>query len=149
MRMNENVWVKAAKRMGKTAMVLAAAVLLLTGCQSGRKLSDKFDEAQVKAQAETLLGYLNEEKFEEFAGVSMIQDVKGSLTAENMSAIMEQVAAERGAFVEYKGISVIGQQDAQGQDNAVVVAVAKYENQTITYTVSYNENMEMNGFHLK
>jgi len=46
-------------------------------------------------------------------------------------------------------VAVIGQKDSEGTDMAVVVIVAVFENQNVTYTISLNTNMEIVGLWMK
>ena len=62
---------------------------------------------------------------------------------------MEQNIGNRGAFVEYKSNVAVGAKDSEGVDAAVAVVVAKYENKTVTYTMSYDKEMNLIGFYFK
>ena len=72
-----------------------------------------------------------------------------ALSAEDLAATMETMNEQTGAFKEYKSIAVVGQQDAQGTDMAVAVIVASFEKRNVTYTISFNTDMEMIGLWMK
>lgn len=138
-------------KMG-TGMILAAAGLMvfgLTACGASQKLSEDFDENEVKAAAESLIGYINEEDLEGLCSVPMSEPMKGAMTVEQIGAVLEQNIGNRGAFVEYKSNVAIGAKDPDGADAAVAVVVAKYENRTVTYTISYDKEMNLIGFYFK
>lgn len=133
-------------------MILAAAGLMvfgLTACGASQKLSEDFDENEVKAAAESLIGYINEEDLEGLCSVPMSEPMKGAMTVEQIGAVLEQNIGNRGAFVEYKSNVAIGAKDPDGADAAVAVVVAKYENRTVTYTISYDKEMNLIGFYFK
>lgn len=142
---------KARKNTGKGLLFLAAVIFLpvLMACGSAQKLSEDFDEQEVKAAAETLIGYLSEEDMESFCAVPMSERMKEATTPESMSTVVSQYIGNRGKFVEYKSTVAVGGTDETGEACAVVVSVVKYENQTVTYTISYDKQMRLIGFFFK
>lgn len=142
---------KGARTISRLAVLAAAGLLagiLLAGCGTA-KLPENFDEAKVKAQAELVLGYLNDNNLESFCQVPMTDKMKLATTVEAMETVVAQYMGNRGAFQEYKSITPVGAKDSDGNPCVTVVAVAQYENQRVTYTVSFNEKLEMIGFFLK
>ncbi len=138
-------------KMGTWMILLAAGLMLigLTACGVSQKLSEDFDETEVKAAAEALVGYINEDDLEGLCSVPMSDLMKEAMTVEQMEAVLEQNLGNRGAFVEYKSNVAVGGKDSEGVDAAVAVVVAKYENKTVTYTISYDKEMNLIGFYLK
>lgn len=128
---------------------LAAAVMVfvLFGC-GNTKLADVFDEDTVKESAREAVGFLIEGEYDK--AVEMMDSVmKEALTSETLGANMEAMNAQTGAFQEYKSIAAVGQKDAQGKDMAVVVIVAAFEKRNVTYTISFNTEMELAGLWMK
>lgn len=139
--------------MKKKVMALICAVVMVVSlCACGgtaKELSDAFNEATVKAAAEELIGYINEDDVEGFCSVSMSDAMKENMTVENTRQIFDQYLGNKGAFVEYKSIVVVGATDKNIGDCAVAVVSAKYENMTVQYTISYDTDMNLVGFFLK
>lgn len=139
--------------MKKKVMLLVSAMVVVIGlcaCGGGaRELSENFDEAIVKAAAEELIGYVNEGDAEGFCSVSMSDAMKENMTIENTQQIFEQYLGNKGAFIEYNSITVVGADDKTIGDCAVAVVSAKYENLTVQYTISYDTQMNLVGFFLK
>ena len=129
------------------AMVMILAAFWLTGCSS-TKLADSFDEATVKETVQKAVDHLIAGEYEECMEM-MSQEMQEALTEEALAAAAGDVMAAAGEFQEYKSIAVVGQKDQSGADCAVVVAVASFENNIITYTVSFNADMEIIGFYMK
>lgn len=129
------------------AMVIAAAAFLLTGCGS-TKLSADFDEEKVKTAAQEAIGYMVAGEYEECVGL-MSEEMQAVVSAEILASNMETVAGQKGAFQEYKSSSVLGQKDQEGRDCAVAVIVAAFENGNVTFTISYDKDMQMIGFWMK
>lgn len=135
----------------KGLLVLTVMIFLpvLMACGNSQKLSEQFDEQAVKSAAETLIGYLSEEDVESFCAAPMSEKMEAATTPESMSAVVSQYIGNRGAFVEYKSNVAVGAKDENGEACAVAVVVAKYENQTVTYTISFDQEMKLIGFYLK
>lgn len=131
------------------AVMLLFAVSLLACGRSG-KLSDKFDEETVQAAAEELVDYINADDVEGFCSVPMSDEMKATMTPEYTQSVFDQYIGNRGDFVEYQKNTVIGAtRQGTGEDCATAVVIAKYENQKVTYTISYDADMNLIGFYLK
>ena len=51
------------RKITAAMLLVLTAVMLLTGCAKGAKLSDKFDEETVKAEAMKAVEYFNERNY--------------------------------------------------------------------------------------
>ncbi len=123
------------------------SVLLLTAC-SAPALSADFSEEDVKLLAQDVVSLLN------------AQDTQGlrSLFTEQMNtAITDDVFVQIYAAIEGGGqfeaidnITVVGSTDKNtGEEFATAVVNAKYENQTFTYTISFNKQMQLAGLYYR
>ena len=131
----------------KVLLLLGAMVLVLSGCSS-TKLAEAFDEETVKEAAQEAVGYLAAGEYEK--NIEMMDSaMQEALSSEDLKANVETMNEQTGAFKEYKSIAVVGQQDAQGTDMAVAVVVASFEKRNVTYTISFNTDMEVIGLWMK
>ncbi|MDE5678970.1 MAG: DUF3887 domain-containing protein [Lachnospiraceae bacterium] len=138
---------KAKGIVKKSFAAILAAVLFLTLAGCGTKLPDGFEEETVKETATKFLDYLTVGEYD--SGMDMMSEVmKNALSKEDLTAIMEDLDRQAGAFKEYKSIAVVGQ-TAQGVEYATAVVVASYEKRNVTYTVVFNTDMEIDGFYLR
>ncbi|MBE0685243.1 MAG: DUF3887 domain-containing protein [Anaerolineaceae bacterium] len=123
------------------------SMLLLTAC-SAPALSEDFNEEEVKLLAQDVVSPLN------------AQDSEGlrSLFTEQMNtAITDDVFVQiyaaiegGGKFDSIENITVIGSTDkSTGEEFATAVVTAKYENQTFTYTISFNKHMQLAGLYYR
>lgn len=123
------------------------SMLLLTAC-SAQALSADFNEEDVKFLAQDVVSLLN------------AQDSEGlrSLFTEQMNnAITDDVFVQIYAAIEGGGkfeaidnIIVVGSTDkSTGEEFATAVVNAKYENQTFTYTISFNKQMQLAGLYYR
>lgn len=127
------------------AAVLAA--LCLTACGSAQ-LAEDFDEDTVKEMGQKTVDCLIAGEYEECVAM-MDATMQAAVSAEALASNVEAVKEKNGAFREYKSTAVVGQKDAEGEDYAVAVIVADFENGKVTYTVSFNKGMEVIGLWMK
>lgn len=136
------------KRILGILAAMAALVVGLAGC-TGIKLPEGFDEEAVKGQATKVIDYINTGDLEALSQLPMVEGMSGTLTPESMEAILAQYVGNRGAFVKYEAVTAVGTTGEDGTEYAVVVTVAAYENQKVTYTITFNRELEIAGFFLK
>ena len=104
---------------------LAAFLLLFTACGKESSLADAFTEADVKAEAKTLIDEFNAGNYQ--AIIDKGSDLmKSSITAEQWDAAVKPYV-----------------------DKAVYVAVAAYENSKIQFTITFNTEMQVEQFLIK
>ena len=131
-----------------TAFILVGTFLFLTGCQG--KLSDKFDEEEVKNAAKDIVTQVNEGNVESvyndiFSPV-MTNAIALDTLQENLSYTLEKV----GDFESFEKIEVAGTKDKDtGTEYATVMVLAKYEEGNAMFTISFDEDMECAGFFIK
>lgn len=137
--------------MNKTISLLLAGIILaalLVGCGSSSKLPEGFDEAAVIATAEEAVTTMNSGDYEALCAM-WAEELQGDLTPEAFSGAVAQIMPDAGDFVEFTSETAAGQKDADGNDFVVVVLIAKYENQKVTFTISVDEDLTLIGFYLK
>jgi len=129
------------------SFITILSVLLLTAC-SAPALSADFNEEDVKLLALDVVSLLN------------AQDSVGlrSLFTEQMNtAITDDVFVQIYAAIEGGGkfeaiedITVVGSTDkSTGEEFATAVVTAKYENQTFTFTITFNKQMQLAGLYYR
>ena len=128
-------------------LCLILSFTLLIGC-TNPKLSDDYDEEEVKRAAENVISYINNNDSENILEISTVA-VKSALTEEVLEQIYEAIG-EGGEFEEIQDVSVGGQKDKQSEEEfAVVVAKAKYENKNFIYTITFTKQMKLAGLFYK
>ena len=138
------------KRITQKAALLIAVIAVmaecLCGCQSSR-LASCYDEAKVKEAAQTAAEYLIHEEYDQLIGV-MDQTMKDQVTVDQLKDITSQLDEKAGKFQSWKSAAVAGQRQ-DGADYAVTTLVAVYDNAKITFTIAFNQAMEIAGLHIK
>lgn len=135
----------------KTVIVVILSLVicftLLLGCSSP-KLSEDFNEEEVKEAVEDVISYLNNKDSEAILEISTVA-VKNAFTEEVMEQVFEAID-EGGEFEEIEEISVGGQKDKDTEEEfAVAVAKAKYENKKFVYTITFTKQMKLAGLYYK
>lgn len=131
------------------AAVLAAVMclVLLTGCGS-TKLSESFNEDEVKSAAENVIALINSQDTNGLRAMCNVQ-MRDALTDDVMKQVYAAIG-EGGTYEEVSNISVAGSTNkTTGEEYAVVVIKAKYEIRSFTYTISFTKDMKLAGLFYK
>lgn len=123
---------------------------LLSGCANSQKLSEKFDEKQVKAAAEEVIEALNSKEVDTLVEEKWSAVMKSALDAESVKTQILPIMEELGEFEEFDKEAVTGGKDPDTeQEFAVAVIKAKYEKRKAQFTISFDEDMKVGGFYIK
>ncbi len=143
-------------KMGKTRYftgIILLAVLLagvLTACAGSRKLSDKFDEAEVKAAAEEVIEILNEGDADTLVDEKWNTVMKSMVGKDVLTGEILPIVEELGAFEAFDKEAVTGNTDQDtDQEYAVAVIKVQYEKRKAQFTISFDEDMKVGGFFIK
>ena len=143
-------------KMGKTRYftgIILLAVLLagvLTACAGSRKLSDKFDEAEVKAAAEEVIEILNEGDVDTLVVEKWNTVMKSMVGKDVLTGEILPIVEELGAFEAFDKEAVTGNTDQDtDQEYAVAVIKVQYEKRKAQFTISFDEDMKVGGFFIK
>ena len=127
--------------------VLLMMTALLGACKSGSNLADAFDEDEVEKTATQAIDYFNARDFQ--AVIDMGSDeFKAQVTVEQFATVETQLDAV-GAFDSVEKIVIAGQQDQAKKDYAAVVAVVKYANGSLRFTMALDDQMKLVQFLVK
>ena len=130
------------------ALFIVFAAFLLVGCAQN-KLSESFDEDEVKLAAQDVIARMNEK---DYAGVvAMVrEDLQEALSVEVLTDAADLVLVDTGEFESYTNEFITGQKDkTTGEDYAIAIMATKYANKKVVYTISFDVDMKIVGFYLK
>lgn len=135
----------------KKWIALALALLCaatLGGCGS-KKLPEGMDADTLAAAAQSVIALMNDQKFDEIVDGSR-EDVKTALTAELLSEAYDKYIQPKGAFQEFRNTGVTGAKVKDtGEEYGAAVVIAVYENGKVTFTISFDKDMQMLGLYLQ
>ena len=134
--------------MKKKRIRTIAGMLLLTGlffgCAGSQRLSDHFDEAEVKAAAEEVIQTLNSKEVEALVEEQWNTVMKNAADADMLKEQIVPIVEELGEFEGF------GAKDPDTeQEFAVAVIKVKYEKRKAQFTISFDEDMKVAGFFIK
>ncbi len=137
----------ALRSLGIIVCAILMCSVLLSGC-GGQKLSNDFNEDDVKQAAENIITLVNSQDTKALKELCTVK-MKEALTDDVMKQIYDAIG-EGGTFVEIKEVSVAGAKDkASEEEFAVVVASAKYEIKTFVFTITFTKQMKLAGLYYK
>jgi len=106
------------KKILSILLTLSLVLVLFAGCSSP-KLSEKFDENNVKTTSENAIKLLNEGEYEKFCTDLPREDLKAAFTVDVIKNAVAQIMPNAGSFVEFTSESIVGQKDKDGNESAV------------------------------
>ena len=120
---------------------------LVVGC-SGQPLSDDFTEEEVRTAAKDVIYLINDQDADGLLALCTVA-MKQALTDEVLAQIFEAIG-EGGQFEQVSRMAVGGSTDkTSGEVFAVVVANAKYDLKTFTFTITFTRQMKLAGLYYK
>jgi hypothetical protein len=135
------------KIVGISALAAVMCLALLAGC-IGQELSGDFNEEEVRKAAENVITLINDQDSEGIRELCTVR-MREALTDDVLDQIYEAIG-EGGQFENIEDMSVAGTTDSQsGEEFAVVVARAKYEIKTFTFTISFTKQMKLAGLYYR
>jgi len=130
-----------------SALAAVMCFALLTGC-IGQELSGDFNEEEVRKAAENVITLINDQDSEGLRELCTVR-MREALTDDVLKQIYEAIG-EGGQFETIEDMSVAGTTDSSsGEEFAVVVARAKYEIKTFTFTISFTKQMKLAGLYYR
>ncbi len=134
-----------SKIVGISALAAVICCVLLTGC-IGQGLSGDFNEGQVRNASVNVITLINSHDSEGLRALSTVR-MREALTDDVLNQIYEAIG-EGGQFEKVEDMSVAGTKDSSsGEEFAVVVARAKYEIKTFTFTITFTKQMKLAGLY--
>lgn len=130
-----------------TILIALLILSLITTACTTSKLADTFDVAAVEVKAKSVIDSLNQA---DYTGVVAMlrEDLREALPADKIKAAVDQVYGSAGAFEKYEKVVVAGQK-AENKDIAVAVVRAKYADYTVTFTISFDQDLKVIGLYMK
>ena len=128
--------------------MLCMMLLILTAC-SAQPLPEQFEEDTVKESAEQAIGFFNEQDYQSILGMSSAE-FQEILTVDEFANQCDPYLEKCGSFKEISKTFFLGDVDKETQAAyGGVVMIGSYEEGTIQFTISFNEDMELTQFIIK
>jgi hypothetical protein len=132
------------RKTGRIAAVALLAALCLTGCTEKEPLPDSFDAEAVQEEAEKAIELFNEGDYQGIIDMGD-ENMKSSSTVEQFEETCDPLKEENGEFQEITDINLVGNESGDVKYGGAIVEVA-YEEGDITFSIAFNEDMELVQF---
>lgn len=131
--------------MPKRALIFVAVIFMIVNFSacSSQKLSDKYNEDELHSTTENLIDQMNNKDFNAVAS-QVDESIKDQLSADILENAWTTYFQNVGKF---ESISKMVFQEKD--DMAIVVAVAKYAEKDVQYTITYNTDLKIMGLYMK
>ena len=140
----------ALKIAGVTILIIAVLVMaVLWFLPVGREMgsSGVFDSSVVEARSKEVIRLLDADDYETLKKSSS-EAMQKALTKEQIDEARRMTGKEWGRFQEF-GNCYMGEQKVRGKVWAVVQINAAYEKIGVTYTLLFDEDMQLAGLYMK
>ena len=140
---------KNSSKKLQTIFLLATilSVVFLSAC-GAPELSADYNEAEVKTAAENVVTLLNAQDSEGLRAL-FTEQMNTAITDDVFVQIYAAIEGG-GTFESIESVNVVGSTDkSTGEEFATAVAIAKYENKSFTYTITFNKQMQLAGLYYK
>lgn len=133
--------------MNKLKVFLLAFLVggILVGCSSS-KLSKDFDEAALKADAQSIVQMFCNNDYESVVD-KMSDKLKAAITEEQLKEVWEPIQNTIGKFDSINKEGVVGNND-DNQEMATVVEIIKCEKGKAQFKITYNKDMKLEGLYI-
>lgn len=129
-------------------LIVILVMSLLFGC-SGNKLSDKFDEQEVLNKGKEVVNVINTRQYEDVIAL-LREDLQSQITADQLVTAWDDQIVAAGEFEKIKNTAIESQEDSVTKEEYVTVVLeAVYAEDTLIYTLSFDEDLMMIGLYMK
>lgn len=135
------------RELKRCITVLLAAVITLTFAACAAKSAFEFDKAAAIKRAEEVIDIVNTKDYEAIYN-AFSDNSKKLTTVDGIKASFEPIYDVTGAFVEVKSADAIGQ-ISKGMKYITVYVKVKYEKGSFIHTVSFDTDLNLEGFFTK
>ncbi len=135
------------KSIGILTLTTLLCCVFLTGCFN-QIISSDFDKTKVEKAAKNVITLINNKDSDGIFKLCTVK-MKRELTQELLSQIYDAIS-EGGKFEKVESMILEGTTDSSSNEEfAVVIADAKYEIRSFTYTISFSKQMKLAGLYYR
>ncbi|MGL4338435.1 MAG: DUF3887 domain-containing protein [Turicibacter sp.] len=116
--------------------------VMLVGC-GAQKLSEGFSEEELRVAAEAIIYDFNNNAYDEVVARGN-ENLQSQLSSQQLEKAWNMVGSDLGQYKELVNIVFV-----ERDDIVSVVAVAKYENKKVQFTLSFDSEMKLAGVYIK
>ena len=121
---------------------MMVCIFMMAGCSAG-KLSDKYNEEDLKVEAEKVIKNLNDKNYDAILEGSS-DELKNALPDNKLKETWEGFSENIGDYD-----SILKMTFAEKNGYGVAIVNVKYTNKKVTFTLSFNSEMKLSGIYMK
>lgn len=121
---------------------MMVCIFMMVGCSAG-KLSDKYNEEDLKVEAEKVIKNLNDKNYDTILEGSS-DELKNALPDNKLKETWEGFSENIGDYD-----SILKMTFAEKNGYGVAIVNVKYKNKKVTFTLSFNSEMKLSGIYMK
>lgn len=128
-------------------MLIVVSILTWWMMPKPAVLGDDLSQEEIEASVENVISLLNEDDFDGLQDIA-IDELKDKLTRETIDMVRQDISEDWG------GMQSIGRVYAQGikqKGDLIIVTQTDviYENVSVVYTISFDENLRLGGLYIR
>ncbi len=128
-------------------MLIVVSILTWWMMPKPAVLGDDLSQEEIEASVENVISLLNEDDFDGLQDIAT-EELKDKLTRETIDSVRQDISEDWG------GMQSIGRVYAQGikQKGDLIIVTqtdAIYENVSVVYTISFDENLRLGGLYIR
>lgn len=128
-------------------MLIVVSILTWWMMPKPAVLGDDLSQEEIEASVENVISLLNEDDFDGLQDIAT-DELKDKLTLETIDSVRQDISEDWG------GMQSIGRVYAQGikQKGDLIIVTqtdAIYENVSVVYTISFDENLRLGGLYIR
>ncbi len=135
------------KKIAVFSIILVLTLALFASCGS-IQLAESFDETAVADKAQQTVQLLTDGEYAQVVEL-LRDDLKVLLPEDEMKTTFDEVFAKLGEFESFDSYAVLGQQDKEKNNFAIIVYSVNYEKAQAKYTITFDEDMNIVGLYIK
>lgn len=134
------------RKLKRFITIILAAVITLAMSACAAKSAFDFDKEAAIKRAKEVIEVVNTQNYDAIYNL-FSDNVKKLTTVDGIKASFQPILDTTGAFIEYKSAEAIGIIDKNGKKFINVYVKTKYEKVTYLYNVSFDSDLNLEGFH--
>lgn len=129
-------------KLVRILLIILVVGVITTGCGSN-VLHEVYDEEKLKAEASNILNMLCDENYGDISN-QMSNKLAYIMPEDKLEEAWEPIKEDFGVFQEVTNVEVLGNEDL-----ATVVIIARFSNREGKFTMTYNQDMMLEGIYIK
>lgn len=124
------------------ACIFVLPMMFLVACGGETKLSENFNETELKSSATTVIESISKGEYEKVVELES-DEMKAALDEKKLEETFTPINEKIGAYKEISKFAIV-----EKDGNAIVVAISEYEAEKLKFTITFNKEMKIIGLYI-